>query len=421
MAILDITDKLPNIEIENTPTNIDGVQPEYIAKPESPTDTVEILKYAHQKGIGVIPFGSGTKLGWGNPPQRCDLLINTTKLDKIIEYSPDDLIVKVQAGIKLEELQQELRKHNQMLALDPPEKSATIGGIIAANASGPRRLRYGTTRDLLIGITVALTNGDLVHGGGKVVKNVAGYDLCKLFTSSLGTLGVIVEAVFRLHPLPTKSFVLKVNLKDLDQAERCTQQILNSYLVISALEAHCSGTGEVSLWCMVEGSSENIARSAAEALRQILSNYGDCQVFDLDEDIAVYDNLRQYPWEADDLGIKFSSTISRLKPIAMLARSTSQRHGCEFELRSHAGSGITYLAVKGGKNLPVDAQVSLIQSIREALTSEDSAMVLEASLPLKQRIDVWGYAGDALPLMKRIKDQFDPAKILSPGRFVGGI
>ncbi len=421
MTTLDITDKLPNIEIKTTSTNIDGLQPGFIAKPGSPTDTVEILKYAHQKGISVIPFGSGTKLGWGNPLQRCDLLINTTKLDKIIEYSPDDLIVKVQAGIKLEELQQELRKHNQMLALDPPEKSATIGGIIAANASGPRRLRYGTTRDLLIGITVALTNGDLVHGGGKVVKNVAGYDLCKLFTGSLGTLGVIVEAVFRLHPLPTKSFVLKVNLKDLDQAERCTQQILNSYLVISALEAHCSGTGEVSLWCMVEGSSENIARSAAEALRQILSNYGDCQVFDLDEDIAAYDNLRQYPWEADDLGIKFSSTISRLKPKAMLARSTSQQHGCEFELRSHAGSGITYLAVKGGKNLPVDAQVSLIQSIREALTSEDSAMVLEASLPLKQRIDVWGYAGDALPLMKRIKDQFDPAKILSPGRFVGGI
>src|SRR5918995_3057509 len=181
---------------------VDGVGPSFVAEPGSVEETSELLRFAAEEGLAVSPRGGGTKASLGNPPRELDLILSTVRMDEVIEHVPGDQVVRVQAGIRLRDLQERLAGSDQMLGIDPPEEGATVGGAVAANSTGPRRYRYGTIRDLIIGITVILSDGTVAKAGGKVVKNVAGYDLSKLFTGSLGTLGVIANANFRLHPRP---------------------------------------------------------------------------------------------------------------------------------------------------------------------------------------------------------------------------
>src|SRR5215472_18254992 len=188
---------------------ISGIQPQLAIEPANEHQLADALRFANIAGLSAIPRGSGTKLGWGNPPSRADVVISTTRLNHVLEHAWADLTVTVEAGCMIQTLQETLAQHGQRLALDPlwPER-ATVGGILSTNDSGALRLRFGALRDLIIGVTIALPDGTLARSGGKVVKNVAGYDLPKLVTGALGTLGVITRAVFRLHPLPrnTRSF-----------------------------------------------------------------------------------------------------------------------------------------------------------------------------------------------------------------------
>src|SRR6266487_4352241 len=179
-----------------------GVHPKLVVDPGTEKELAEVLRLSNEAGLAVIPRGGGTKLGWGNPPSRADLILSTARLDEIIEHAWADLTVTVQASCTIQRLQETLAQHGQRLALDPlwPEKT-TVGGVLSTNDSGALRLRFGALRDLIIGVTIALPDGTLASSGGKVVKNVAGYDLPKLVTGALGTLGVITRAVFRLHPL----------------------------------------------------------------------------------------------------------------------------------------------------------------------------------------------------------------------------
>src|SRR5918992_1322390 len=181
---------------------VDGVVPSWVAAPASVADAAEVMRIAAEQGLSVIPRGAGTRLRWGHPPASCDLLIDTGGLDRVIEHAAGDLVVKVEAGLTMDRLAEVLAGQGQRLAIDAPIAGSTVGGTLATGAWGPLRLRYGTARDLLIGVTIVRADGGLAKAGGTVVKNVAGYDLGKLFTGSYGTLGLIVEAAFRLHPLP---------------------------------------------------------------------------------------------------------------------------------------------------------------------------------------------------------------------------
>ena len=195
-----------------------------------------MLAAAAADGLAVAFAGGGSKLGLGNPPERVDLEVGTRGLNQVLEHAAGDLVVRAQAGVPLADLQAALAPAGQWLALDPPEPRATVGGVVAANASGPRRLRYGTVRDLIIGITVVLADGTVAHAGGKVVKNVAGYDLAKLFCGSLGTLGMVAEVIFRLHPLPAAAAVVTVEVESPAQAGRAVQRLRRSALEPSAAE-----------------------------------------------------------------------------------------------------------------------------------------------------------------------------------------
>src|SRR5258707_2938322 len=198
-----------------------GVQPKLVVDRGTEGELAEILRLSSEAGLAVIPRGGGTKLGWGNPPARADLILSTARLTEIIEHAWADLTVSVEAGCTIQRLQETLAQHGQRLALDPlwPEK-ATVGGVLSTNDSGALRLRFGALRDLIIGATIALADGTLASSGGKVVKNVAGYDLPKLVTGALGTLGVIVRAVFRLLPLPRNTRSFSFSAPDVDLTQR---------------------------------------------------------------------------------------------------------------------------------------------------------------------------------------------------------
>ena len=198
-----------------------GIQPQMVLEPGNETELATALRWADAAALTVVPRGGGTKLAWGNRPVRANLILSTARLNRVIEHAWADLTVSVEAGCTIQSLQNALSQHGQQIAMDPlwPDR-ATVGGILSTNDTGTLRIRYGALRDLIIGVTIALADGTLASSGGKVVKNVAGYDLPKLITGSLGTLGVITRAVFRLHPLPRKVQSFTFVARDLDDANR---------------------------------------------------------------------------------------------------------------------------------------------------------------------------------------------------------
>src|SRR5207302_768880 len=209
-----------------------------VVEPGSVDEVATLLRDASRDGLAVIPRGGGTKLDWGRPPRRADLVLSTVRLDRVLEHAWGDMTATVEAGCTVARLQHTLAEHGQRLACDPlwPER-ATIGGILATNDTGPLRARFGGLRDLIIGITVVLPDGTVARSGGKVVKNVAGYDLQKLMTGALGTLGVITEAIFRLYPLPREVRTLTFAARDYNDAQRLLLTIQDSTLEHTGLQA----------------------------------------------------------------------------------------------------------------------------------------------------------------------------------------
>ncbi|MDQ3861886.1 MAG: FAD-binding oxidoreductase, partial [Actinomycetota bacterium] len=251
---------------------IDGVSPSFVAEPGSVEEVSELIRLASREGLSVAPRGGGTKMHLGNPPRELDLVLSTARINEVIEHVPGDQVVRVQGGTKLEDLQSQLVGEEQMLGIDPPEEGATVGGIVASNASGPRRLRYGTMRDLIIGIEVVLSDGTVAKAGGKVVKNVAGYDLSKLFTGSLGTLGLIATCNFRLHPRPEAARTVAVELSDTVSAGEAAQAIVHAQLVPSALELHWGDETRL-ITVLIEGITPAV-EAQAETADFLLRSFG---------------------------------------------------------------------------------------------------------------------------------------------------
>src|SRR5713101_1532415 len=250
-----------------------GVQPSFVVEPGSEQELGKVLKVANAAGLAVIPRGGGTKLEWGNPPARADVILSTSRLNRVLEHAWADLTVSVEAGCTIAKLQETLAKHGQRLALDSlwPE-GATVGGVLSTNDSGALRLRFGSLRDLVIGVTVALADGTLASSGGKVVKNVAGYDLPKLVTGALGTLGVITRAIFRLHPLPRERRTISCVTTDVREAQRLVVAIQNSKLAHSALQICCETEMQPRVDVLFEGTEAGL--TAQEAQLRNLSTTG---------------------------------------------------------------------------------------------------------------------------------------------------
>jgi len=398
---------------------VDGVKPAFVVEPGSVGEISAVMKLAREQGLKVSPRGAGTKTGWGNPPVELDLVVSLARMNRMLEHAAGDLVTRVEAGMKLEDLRQELSGKDQMLAIDPPEKGATVGGIVAANASGPRRLRYGTVRDLLIGITVVLPNGTVAKAGGKVVKNVAGYDLGKLFTGSLGTLGLIVETIFRLHPIPDASRTVVVEVGSPEAAGAAVQALMHSTIVPSMTEVSWRGPGKGgTVATMIEGIEPGVVAQATSAV-ELTRHHGDARVLDGDETGGFWDEVLKVPWSGDDLGLKINALPADLPVVLNEVSNIAEGSGMEARIRGHAATGVTLVGLSGGDD---EARAGVVTGLRRIIGSrEGSVVVLEASPELKRRVDVWGDVGDALTLMRRVKERFDPGGVMNPGRFVGGI
>ena len=385
-----------------------------VVEPGSVDEVATLLRDASRDGLAVIPRGGGTKLDWGRPPRRADLVLSTVRLDRVLEHAWGDMTATVEAGCTVARLQHALAEHGQRLACDPlwPER-ATIGGILAASDNGPLRARFGALRDLIIGVTLVLADGTVAKSGGKVVKNVAGYDLPKLATGSFGTLAVITQAVFRLHPLPHETRTLTFTAPRLEPLCELALAIQHSQLAFVSLQVRAGRSAEPGLDVGFEGTRAGLDSQQDELLRLA------ADVARVDPPAAVW-RTREELWQGTDPAVV--GTFSAL-PTEVRAFCTELRDACtapSLDWRAVVqGLGVGHFRLEGGTS---DTLVAALQRLRAAAERDGGTLVvLRGSEDVKARFDVWGSPGDALPLFQRVKQQLDPGGTLSPGRFVGGL
>jgi glycolate oxidase FAD binding subunit len=408
---------------------VDGVVPQMVIEPGSPEEVAGALKIATSAGLHVIPRGGGTKMDWGNllrnnESRSGELLLSTRRLNRIVEHAWGDMTATVEAGCTFQRFQQTLAQHGQRLALDPlwPD-SATIGGILATNDSGALRVRIGSLRDLIIGITLALPDGTLAKSGGKVVKNVAGYDLPKLATGSLGTLGIITQAIFRLHPVPRESRTLSFSNSEGGTSDGGSMNTLalaiqdcNMVPTGVQIRAGSASTPELGLH-ELDLRFEGTATGCEAQIEQTLRIASGARRIESPADVW---NVRSTLWSGAEpsLVCKFSLLPVDLGTFLDLIRKASALLHLPWRLVAQA-VGVGYLRIEGSD---VAVLLHAVEDLRKKLESRGGSLViLRCPLEIKSKIDVWGSAGDALPLMRSIKAQFDRTGVLNPGRFVGGI
>ncbi len=392
---------------EPTGDSIAGVPARFVAAPASTGEAAEVLRAAARDGLAVVARGAGTKQDWADPPRRLDLIVDTGRLTGVVEHAAGDLIAVVRAGTPVEEVQAKLAPAGQQLGLDAPVPGATVGGTVATNTSGPRRMLYGTVRDLLIGITMVRPDGVVAKSGGKVVKNVAGYDLGKLITGSYGTLGLITECVFRLHPLPVARAVVRRRVSSAQAAGQLVAAVLGAQVVPSALEVELADS-VIEVAVLLEGVPAGVG-GRVTATRAILG--GDSIV-----DGTTPDWWGRYPWDPGGTGVKLTAALSG---VASLLAAAGAHHDVPVRVRGSAGSGVLYAGLPAGTDPAVVARI--VDELRAAAERAGGhAVVLTAPAPVREHVDTWGPVA-GLDLMRRIKQQFDPDGRLAPGRFVGGI
>jgi glycolate oxidase FAD binding subunit len=403
-----------NVRAATAADAVAGVQPKLVIEPGTASEIAEILRLSNEAGLAVLPRGGGTKLGWGNAPARADVVLSAARLTEIIEHAWADLTVSVEAGCTIQNLQETLAQHGQRLALDAlwPEK-ATIGGVLSANDSGALRLRFGALRDLIIGVTVALADGTLASSGGKVVKNVAGYDLPKLVTGALGTLGVITRAVFRLHPLPRNARAFSLSTRDAEAAQKLVLAVQDSKLAHTFLQTHFSVEDQPVTELLFEGTEAGLV--AQEAGLRKLSEPAHFS----ETPLSVW-TAREELWNfvdrANTAVAKIGILPANLARTMSLVKQLATGRRVRWKALVYA-TGIGWLRLEGK---PAELCETL-HALRGELESQEGSL---AALYLPEKaaaFETWGNAGDALPLMKAVKRQLDPKSTLNPGRFVGGI
>jgi glycolate oxidase FAD binding subunit len=406
-----------NLRTASPADTVDGVVAAMVAEPADAGQVARALQAAAATRLGVIPRGGCTKLGWGNPPRRADLIISTVRMNGILEHAWADMTATVEAGCTVAQLQSALAQHGQRLAIDPlwPER-ATIGGILSTNDSGALRVRYGSLRDLIIGVTVALADGTLARSGGKVVKNVAGYDLPKLVTGSFGTLGIVTQAIFRLHPLPKNSRTITLTTSSAEALNQLLLAILDSQLAFSSLQMRVTQSAAL-LDVRFDGTPAGIDAQLT-SIRKLAT--------DAREEGDSHDvwQAAQALWQAKPtcLLAKLSVLPANLHSLAAVAQRACDASGWRCAMVAQ-GAGTGWLQLEGGSGNAADDGIAyVVQAIRDELHKIGGFLVVYGCpATLKSKLDVWGPLGDSQPVMRRVKAQFDPAGILNPGRFVGGI
>ncbi len=420
---------------------IDGLPTEREETPATPQELSRVMKDAYDGGITMIPVGGGTKLHLGNIPRSAQLAIRTTRLNGIVEYEPDNMTVSVLAGTPLQELQNVLRGSNQFLPLDPPHASqATLGGIVACNSSGPIRFRYGTVRDMLIGVKIVHADGTATKAGGKLVKNVTGYDMCKLYIGSLGTLGILSELTFKVQPRSDCLASVFLAYSSIAAALEATQLVLKSELLPDGLEvwnrealqpmSEFLSQSEAPWVLMIRfGEVEAATRWQVEKLKEVAPCSGGeiLDILSTEQSQQVWErasSARETPDSREEVSVKCSVLYRSTPETARLMLELGGRLGARTLLYCHAGNYVLYARYlwENGARRSANELHEAILDLRRYCQAEGGHTIVEKIRPeAKNAFDVWGYEAPALEIMRRIKQEFDPKGLMNPGRFVGGI
>ncbi|MEJ7789632.1 MAG: FAD-binding oxidoreductase [Thermoleophilaceae bacterium] len=377
-------------------------------EPASPEALGALLSQASGRGAGVRFVGGATKLGWGTPSPRPLSAISLRGLNTIREHNAGDLTAVVDAGVTLAKLQAEVGAAGQMLALDPPlgdGERATLGGIVATGDSGPLRHRYGSGRDLVVGMTVALSDGTLAKSGGKVIKNVAGYDIAKLFTGAYGTLGAILGVSVRLHPLSPTTATAVGRSADPALLEAAALGLSHARVELQSLDLRWEhGAGAV----LARFGGQSAAQPARDAAGVMGEQGLETEVSE--DDAEIWDAQRAAQRSEEGTVVRVSGVQAQIAELLRSARSLDAR------VVGRAGLGLSWVTLHSAADAPTG-----VESLRSAL-APSPCVVLDAPEEVRAHVDVWGAADPAsLVLTRRVKERFDPAGICSPGVFTGGI
>jgi len=362
---------------------------------------------AERDGLVIVPAGLGAHLDVGGPPARVDVLLRLDRLGRVVDHQAADMTVTVQGGCPLAALDATLAARGQWLPLDPPRAvRTTVGGLLAANLSGPLRATQGTARDLLLGIRVAGGGGALVAGGGRVVKNVAGYDLPKLHVGALGTLGVIVEATFKVRPRPARENALVVRCRDAADAAALASDLLDVDAPPLWLEIEGGHDGGAAVAIGLAGIDEEVAAARDVATRLAAGR----EVRGVDDAAGLRVRLA-------DLDAPAVLRIGVLPRDVGAVLADALAPGVALRFGAHAASGVVRVAIRDAA-----AAAPLVGTLRPAVAALGGSLVVERAVPaVKQAVDVWGDAGPGLALMRGVKAALDPAGVFAIGRFVGGM
>ena len=413
----------------------DGCVPKAVVLPGSVREIQDVLRFAAKQDLSVMPAGAGTKLGIGNLPQKVDVLLTTTRLNNVIEYEPADLTVTVEAGVSLAVLQAELAKYRQLLSLNPPYAArSTIGGIVATNASGSFRLRHGTARNQVLGLQVVHANGTVVKSGGKVVKNVAGYDLNKLYIGAFGTLGIITEVALKLSPIPTRQAILTADFRSVQDAADTGLSIVGSQtlplfvnLFINAdprLSDATAAKNEPVLTVGFGGDAETVAWQLIHC-QEVMEHNGAIGVTVVEDESQQHlqEAIQEFPADSRNIEVVIAKlNLQRTDIAEFVAQVGDTDWARHVQMMALLGSGVLYLVIPVASDTDFQQLADALTQLRQSVMTARGNLIIEtAPSELKRYIDVWGSVGGTLSLMKQVKAKFDPDGLLNPGRFISSI
>ena len=424
---------------DRAPYVVDGRTPCGVVLPGSPDEVARVVRVAAAAGVPVLPWGGGTQMSRGTPPRDGALVVGLRRLARVVEHEPGDLTATVEAGITLDALQAALGARDQWLPLDPPTPgAATLGGVLAVNTAGPRRHGYGTARDLVIGLRVVAADGQVIRGGGKVVKNVAGYDLVKLYIGSLGTLGIIVDATLKLRPRPEAEGACWATFPTLGGAAEAAAMLAASELGPTALvlldaraaQAAAAGAGLPAsplptVLVAFDGLARAVAWQGDETARRlraagaravdVLDAGGTARALE-----AVREARRLIP---DQVALATVGVLpAALGAYLDAARTTAEAAGFELAAVAQVGHGQVTLVLAAGAPRPGASTAAVLAAWREAARAGGGHLAVEwAPLSVREACPVWDPPGPSVALMRGLKARLDPQGVLNPGRFVGGI
>ena len=425
-----------NVTLDVDGYSVDGLAPSLIVRPSDIHQLSRAMTVAAERRLAVAPRGGGTRMEVGNPPERLDAVVEVSRLDNVIEHNPADLTVTTQSGITVASLRRVLEKEAQLLAIDPPlPDRATIGGTLASGADGPLRWHYGHPRDSVIGMRVVQADGTITKSGGQVVKNVSGYDMSRLHVGGLGTLGVIAEVSFKLTPLPQRQATLLGGFESVEAALEAGLGIFHSQVMPLALTvfddtvrrpAGFEAPGSSHLLAVrLGGRPRSLRRQVAECAA-VCSAHGADSIREIEGDDAapLWRALADFGCNRETAPVVVRASLMPFSVRRMMDGLQETRAATPPPaFVAQPGFGVVHMVwYADSLDSQIDRTVLTLIEARDAVHRAGGRAVIErCPIDVKSRLDVWDTADAPLAVMRRMKEQYDPLRILNPGRFIGGI